>query len=530
MKERFEQREGITLIALVVTIIVLLILAGVSIAMLTGRNGILTQAQKAKEETKQAEKNEMSDLKNVESLINEYQNNIKIDQVTDEKPGELEQEDTNTLVINSIEDLVFFSNDVTNGNTYEGQTVKLGTNLDFNSDKSYVDANRTDFAGYSGPLKQALTLGTGFSPIGSGTNNFYGTFDGNNKAICSLYINIDSNQGISAGLFRTTYGIIKNLGIVNTDITVKAVYTGIGGIVGTSYNNIYNSYVTGNINVTGSSWMPVGGLCGVQQGGGTIENCYNLANINCENISVSGSANITCGGIVGQTQDVNIVLNKCFNMGNINANGNANRTIVGGICGAANSGNIIKNCYNNANVQGTIEGQPKMSIGGIVGSTNVNLANCYNIGNVIVSGKGGKYVGGITGDVWSNKTISNIYNFGNVIIEYCDENSSIGGISGQGYYSNNLNESYNIGKIEIKNGNSQKIGSIAGNDTFTFNKCYYLTGTYNVGVGGSNSSTEITEWDSIDKFPSVLDVVNGEGAFKEDVEGINNGYPILSWQ
>ena len=44
-------QRGITLIALVITIIVLLILAGVSIAMLTGQNGILTQAQKAKTTT-----------------------------------------------------------------------------------------------------------------------------------------------------------------------------------------------------------------------------------------------------------------------------------------------------------------------------------------------------------------------------------------------------------------------------------------------------------------------------------------------
>ena len=46
--------KGITLIALVITIIVLLILAGVSIAMLTGQNGILTQAQNAKEETEES--------------------------------------------------------------------------------------------------------------------------------------------------------------------------------------------------------------------------------------------------------------------------------------------------------------------------------------------------------------------------------------------------------------------------------------------------------------------------------------------
>ena len=46
-----EAQKGITLIALVITIIVLLILAGVSIAMLTGQNGILTQAQNAKTTT-----------------------------------------------------------------------------------------------------------------------------------------------------------------------------------------------------------------------------------------------------------------------------------------------------------------------------------------------------------------------------------------------------------------------------------------------------------------------------------------------
>ena len=51
--------KGITLIALVITIIVLLILAAVSIAMLTGENGILTQAQRAKEQTSVAEEKEL---------------------------------------------------------------------------------------------------------------------------------------------------------------------------------------------------------------------------------------------------------------------------------------------------------------------------------------------------------------------------------------------------------------------------------------------------------------------------------------
>ena len=51
-KRNFLRKEkGITLIALVITIIVLLILAGVSIAMIAGNNGILNQASKAAEMT-----------------------------------------------------------------------------------------------------------------------------------------------------------------------------------------------------------------------------------------------------------------------------------------------------------------------------------------------------------------------------------------------------------------------------------------------------------------------------------------------
>ena len=58
MRINSRKNEGITLIALIVTIVVLLILAGISIAMLTEQNGILTQAQRAKEETDKASEKE----------------------------------------------------------------------------------------------------------------------------------------------------------------------------------------------------------------------------------------------------------------------------------------------------------------------------------------------------------------------------------------------------------------------------------------------------------------------------------------
>ena len=53
LKERVKSKKGVTLIALVITIIVLLILAGVTIATLTGDNGILTKAQAQKYKVKE---------------------------------------------------------------------------------------------------------------------------------------------------------------------------------------------------------------------------------------------------------------------------------------------------------------------------------------------------------------------------------------------------------------------------------------------------------------------------------------------
>ena len=67
--ETRKKNKGITLIALVVTIIVLLILAGVTIVALSGDNGILTRAQEAKEKTEEAAKREEAELADLNSYI-----------------------------------------------------------------------------------------------------------------------------------------------------------------------------------------------------------------------------------------------------------------------------------------------------------------------------------------------------------------------------------------------------------------------------------------------------------------------------
>ena len=70
MKEILKNRKGITLIALIVTIIVLLILAGISIGAITGDNGIINQAQKAKSDTEYSQWEEQIDVAIIDAESN----------------------------------------------------------------------------------------------------------------------------------------------------------------------------------------------------------------------------------------------------------------------------------------------------------------------------------------------------------------------------------------------------------------------------------------------------------------------------
>ena len=70
-----KEKNGITLIALVVTIVVLLILAGVSINMVLGENGIVTKAKDARDKTEQAKQNDLASMdqfiKDMDDILND---------------------------------------------------------------------------------------------------------------------------------------------------------------------------------------------------------------------------------------------------------------------------------------------------------------------------------------------------------------------------------------------------------------------------------------------------------------------------
>ena len=546
-------KNGITLIALVITIIILLILAGVSIAMLTGQNGILSQAQNAKNKTEQAQKEEELILKDYEDMING--NYIEIKQVTDENPGVLEGNGTETdpYTINSIEDLVFFSYDVREGNNYENKIVNLGTSLDFNSDKSYVDANRTNYEkyGYDGNLKELLNSGNGFIPIGKydtskqddeevlRQNNFAGIFNGNNNIIKNLYINeIKENGAERIGLFADNFGTIKNLGLINVNINIKGKNMVVGGVSGATFGNIIGCSVTGEIKCHSTLWSMAGGITGNVKKSLQIAECSNSANITFNNEGETGQACV--GGIVGNSNsDVNeyFEINKCYNSGKIYGYSEKNFVFLGGIAGTLYNGQI-KNCYNTGIIEG--KGTNTTYIGGIVGASNpndeenINFYNLYNTGEIIFNGniaENTAYIGGIMGYNYET-TLTNIYNKGNIKVNSENTRYAIGGITA-GAYRGKIYNGYNTGNIELVNVISDKIGSIIGRKMDITNSCYYLQGTYEKGIGAleyDNTDEGVEVLGSLSDFPDVLSVINSENAFKSDTNNINNGYPILNWQ
>ncbi len=114
------------------------------------------------------------------------------------------------------------------------------------------------------------------------------------------------------------------------------------------------------------------------------------------NVGVKGSVkgNRSVGGVVGKIGKTSggATIDGCVNYAAIYA---TDAKGTGGICGAAWNGGIIQNCYNAGEVTNTHN-----SYGGIAGSNEILLLNCYNIGFVsgegtsaaIATDQGGRYV------------------------------------------------------------------------------------------------------------------------------------------
>ena len=127
MKKMLKKDNGITLVALIVTIIVLIILAGISINLILGDNGIITIAQKAKENTELAKVEEEKELN---ELYMQLENNEE--NTGDVESGDLKAElaQTNATADKILKDYKAYSKGKLLTGTmenYAGQTVTAST-------------------------------------------------------------------------------------------------------------------------------------------------------------------------------------------------------------------------------------------------------------------------------------------------------------------------------------------------------------------------------------------------------------------
>ena len=455
-KCQVKPNNGITLIALVITIIVLLILAGVTIATLTGENGILTRANDAKEKTEEAEDIEKIKLAITEAQIgdNGYQEidtttfqqtlNSQFErrnlQLTDNEDGSFTISldngnkmyyansdgqiinNENMLAISTAEELKAFRDDVNSGNTYEGKYVYLTDNI-------------------------TLDINEEWEPIGLRiTNNnddaenkpFKGIFNGNNHEINGIYINTENE---AQGLF----GFIRNSKISNLTVGENNNINGgisTGGICGYVYNSIIFSAINkADIYGNNSNNSQVGGIAGLTNNNSIIINSCNYGNIN--------SSGHLVGGIIGYASNTQII--SCFNAGSVTSN----KSWAGGIIASIYKGKVeITNCYNTSNITGV------SNIGGIIGDAveeteELIINNCYNVGNITGDRANGIYGhANSTVDILSknNYCLNNTVNGNNgeeqegVIIKDSNEMRDISSLLGKNFKedTNNINNGYPI--------------------------------------------------------------------------------------
>ena len=151
----FKSTKGITLIALVVTIIVLLILAGVSIAMLTGNNGVLTKAGEAKVRTGDAGDLEKIQLDVAGSFDESGKINLaKLKSNFDENGISYNDVDSFpiTATLNRVKRIINQNGEMTEPVDRTG--IQVGDYIDYSPDVAetvtYSNDNMTKYSGYTG--------------------------------------------------------------------------------------------------------------------------------------------------------------------------------------------------------------------------------------------------------------------------------------------------------------------------------------------------------------------------------------------
>ncbi len=141
--------KGITLISLVITIIIIIILAGITIATLTGENGLFERAKQAKENTIKAQQETSNALANYEQKIDQILSGVTLKLISSYRVSSY---NTNTATLEDISKRLFDGN-IKNGGSYNAMLMGYA-NIEimvYENIKIYAYGNKySDSAGKTG--------------------------------------------------------------------------------------------------------------------------------------------------------------------------------------------------------------------------------------------------------------------------------------------------------------------------------------------------------------------------------------------
>lgn len=349
--------------------------------------------------------------------------------------------------------------------------IKIPANLAWLSDQVKVDKN----------VLFLSDIDMGSKPFG-GIKEFSGIFDGNNKSIKNINIEIDNDttSDIATALIQNVTG----------DSTIKNLILDGGTIRGNRY---IGSFV-GTVGVEDNISTTVG----TDFHKFTIDNLTSDVDLISNNLDTGIVYEVIMGGFVAMIEDRTVIITNSMYSGKIISNSTL-KCIMGGIIGKVlNSDITISELINNNDISVGINNTSVNTIGGILGESviigterfNINGFDLINSGNLYNNGNGRGIVGGIIG---ANKT-----NNGESTLSIVDSKNEgdikgvniLGGVIG---FSTKalivISDTYNKGLIEglVDIDNLAILGSaggIVGNNEGM--ELVNISNTYNVGDIGGN--------------------------------------------
>lgn len=282
-------------------------------------------------------------------------------------------------LISSPDELMWFDK-----NAKMTDSAKLLADITINEDVSGSDATSQKYK---------------WTPIGTDSSKYTGTFDGNGHTISGLYIN---STAANTGMFGRigSSAVVKNLTLADSVIRSTKNYTGaITGYIDDAAS-VTNCHTKNSVQVSAAVYT--GGITGYQDDTSTLTRCSNAA-------EVTGANNV--GGISGYNWSKSSAsLTDSYNRGSVSGS-----NLVGGICAQIYIGGTVSDVYNLGTVQATD------TAGGITGVFRWGtIKSAYNAGIVKATAKGG--VAGRLEASSSSRTVQNVF--------YSDEYEAIGNLNG----------------------------------------------------------------------------------------------------